>query len=132
MILVDSCVWIDLLRRQKSQAVERLEQIRLSQEAEICLNSIVYFEVLRGIRSDLDRKKVQKQFDKLQRCDPHPDGYSELVKLYREVQGHGVTVSKLGDWLIVKTLLDHQLSLLSSDKDFYRLQEFIPILMEPY
>ena len=38
---------------------------------------------------------------------------------------------KLGDWLIVKTVLDHRLTLLTTDKDFSRLQAVIPFSLEP-
>ena len=130
MILVDSCVWIDLLKGKKPAAVRRLQQIQLNQAPEICISSVVYFEVLRGIRSDLERKKTQKAFDLLEKRDYLTSGFEGLVSLYLSCERKGVGVLKLGDWLILKTVLDHSLTLLTSDLDFFRLQKVIPFRIE--
>lgn len=130
MVLIDSCVWIDLLKKRLTPAVQKLLKIQKDQTPEICISSIVYFEVLRGIRSDLERKKVQHAFDLLERRDYLNKGFDRLTILYRAAERKGHVVTKLGDWLIIKTVLDHSLTLLTSDKDFLRLQEDVPIPLE--
>lgn len=130
MILVDSCVWIDLLKGKKTAAVRRLEEIQQKRTPEICINSIVYFEVLRGISSDFERKNVQRSFDLLERRDHFHAGFDHLVSLSLVAQRKGLFLPKLGDWLILKTVLDHSLNLLTSDSDFVRLQKVIPFAIE--
>jgi len=125
MILVDSCVWIDLLKGRRTQAVYRLEEIQRDGSPEICISSVVYFEVLRGIASDLERKKVQRAFDLLERRDHLHAGFDRLIALSLAAERKGISVKKLGDWLILKTVLDHSLSLLTSDRDFFHLQKAI-------
>lgn len=131
MILVDSCVWIDLLRGKITPSVCVLQKIREEQTTEICINSIVYFEVLRGITSDLVRRKTQRIFDSLERREYLHAGFDRLISLSLDAEKHGVFVKKLGDWLILKTILDHSLTLLTSDGDFKRLSQVIPFLLEP-
>lgn len=126
MILVDSCVWIDLLRGKITPAARRLKEIQKARTPEICISSIIYFEVLRGISFDLERRKIQTFLDRLEKRDCLAEGFSRLVDFSIAAQRRGCTISKLGDWLILKTLLDHSLTLLTSDRDFYRLQHFIP------
>lgn len=130
MILVDSCVWIDLLRGRETRQVGALSLIQQTKSSELCMSSIVYFEVLRGINEDIQRKRVQRRFDLLERRDYLNAGFDRLVSLSLEAERRGVTLRKVGDWLIVKTLLDHSLTLLTSDKDFSRLAQVIPLKLE--
>jgi predicted nucleic acid-binding protein len=131
MILVDSCVWIDLFKGRKTLAVQRLEEIRECLTPEICVSSIIYFEVLRGISSDIDRKKIQRAFDLLEIKDYFNKGFGNLVELVISVERKGFRLKKLGDWLILKTVLDHSLTLLTSDEDFYHLQKVVSFPIEP-
>ncbi len=131
MILVDSCVWIDLLKGNRTAAVRRLEQIRNHWTSEICINSIIYFEVLRGVFDDLQRKKIQQDLEKLERREFLHAGFDKLIYLLHAARRKGIQLVKLGDWLIIKTALDHNLSLLTSDHDFTRLRQMVPIRLEP-
>lgn len=130
MVLVDSCVWIDLLRGKKTRAVQRLEQIQVERSPEISISSIIYFEVLRGISSDLERKKVERAFDLLERRDYFHDGFERLLNISLQAQKKGLVFKKLGDWLILKTVLDHSLTLLTSDTDFFHFRKLIPFSLE--
>lgn len=130
MVLVDSCVWIDLLRGKKTRAVQRLEQIQVERSPEISISSIIYFEVLRGISSDLERKKVERAFDLLERRDYFHDGFERLLNISLQAQKKGLVFKKLGDWLILKTVLDHSLTLLTSDTDFLHFRKLIPFSLE--
>lgn len=126
MILVDSCVWIDALQDKKTPEVLFLKHITTSLAADTCLSHIVYFEVLRGISSDRERKKVKNILCELQFLDYVQSDFDELISIYRFCQSKGLTLSKLGDWLIFKTVLDHNVELLTSDKDFHRLNAVYP------
>ena len=130
MILVDSCVWIDLLKGNKTLAVTRLEQIQQDRAPEICISSVIYFEVLRGIDSDIERKRVQRGFDLLETRNFFPEGFDRLLEIYHAVRRKGISVSKLGDWLILKTVLDHSITLLTSDGDFHRLHKLVPFSLD--
>lgn len=122
MILVDSCVWIDLLRGKASPQTRFLESLAVSSQSEICLNRVIYFEVLRGIISDLERRQVRKHFDGLVMIDEKSGGFDALVELSLLCRRQGLNLPRLGDWLILKTVLDHDLELLTSDRDFYAIR----------
>lgn len=126
MILVDSCVWIDLLKGKSTPQVEYIQNISLTLSHEICINNIIFFEVLRGIRSDKERRKVKNIFNKFEFYNHLDKGFEELVEIYRLCQKKGFTLSKLGDWLIFKSVMDHSLELLTSDDDFKKLNKIYP------
>ncbi|MBI2346558.1 MAG: PIN domain-containing protein [Deltaproteobacteria bacterium] len=131
MILVDSCVWIDWLRDRQTSAVSYLQELRRSHRAEVCISGIIYFEVLRGIASDTERCRVRRFLDLLERRDYLATGFEQLVEHAVAAEHRGLHLKKLGDWLILKTVLDHTLTLLTSDRDFHRLRKLIPIPVEP-
>lgn len=131
MLLVDSCVWIDWLKGRSTRAVSLLKEIGEKRTPELCISSIIYFEVLRGIQLDFEKKIIQRAFDSLERKDYFNSGFDSLVAIYRDVEKKGFTLKKLGDWLILKTVLDHELTLLTSDRDFLRLQKIIPFSVKP-
>lgn len=126
MILVDSCVWIDLLGKRGTREVRFLQELLLRPRAEICLSHVIYFEVLRGIPNTLERRRIQRIFDRLEFFDYRNSSFVPLIDLVLECRRNGFTLPKLGDWLILKTVLDHSLSLLTSDKHFISLQRFVP------
>lgn len=123
MILVDSCVWIDLFRGDLSPQVKFLKNLSLTLSHEVCLSHIIFFEVLRGIRSDRERRRAKNIFLKFKFFDYLNKDFEKLTEIYMICQKKGFLLPKLGDWLILKTSLDHSLELLTSDKDFKNLNE---------
>lgn len=123
MILVDTCVWIDFFKNRETPEVKFLENLSVTLSDEICLNHIIYFEVLRGIRSDRMHRRVKNIFGRLEFYDHLQQNFDQLIAIYRDCQKKGVTLTKLGDWLILKSVLDHRLSLLTSDRDFQNLNK---------
>lgn len=126
MILVDSCVWIDLFKGKSTFQVLFLENLSLTLSQEICINHIIYFEVLRGIVSNKEQRRVKKIFDRLEFFDHKNKDFDELITVYKKCQQKGFTLTKLGDWLIYKSVIDHSLELLTSDKDFKKLSKIQP------
>lgn len=127
MILVDSCVWIDYLRGRKTPEVHFLEQFESNFEREICISGIIYSEVLRGISRVQQRTQAAKALTKLERKDFHSTSYEKMLQHDLTCRKHGITLSKLGDWLILQTALDHNLELLTSDDDFKKIFPYVPL-----
>lgn len=126
MILVDSCVWIDALKNNNTKEVLCLQALVSRPTQEIGLSHVIYFEVLRGIPSDLERKRVQRWMDHFCFFDFLNRNFGELIQIYQLCRKKGFTLPKLGDWLILKTVLDHPVSLLTSDQDFHHLNKIYP------
>lgn len=129
MILVDSNVWIDSLRQKTTPEVQFLSGLQKDLSEEICLSHIIYFEVLRGIPNDLERKRAQKILEGFTFRDYVQDGFWELILLCRSCQRRGLNLPRLCDWLILKTVLDHSLKLLTSDRDFHRMHQIRPFAL---
>lgn len=127
MVLVDSCVWINFLKNKPSDQVGYLEKNLANCEVEFCLSPIIYFEVLRGILSDLDRHKLKKIFNELTFVNYKEEGFDDLINLYHRCKSKGINQPKLGDWLLVKTILDHDMEFLTLDEDFEMIHKIYPL-----
>lgn len=126
MIFVDSCIWIDFLKNKKYPQVLFLESCLSKSNPQICLSHIVYFEVLRGIKQELQRKRIEKLFRNFDFFDYKNEDFNKLISIYQLCIKKNFQLSKLGDWLILKTVLDYDLELLTFDKDFYNLYKIYP------
>ena len=127
MILVDTCVWIDLLQGRRTAAVRILEQIEERAEVEICVSGIIIFEVLRGISDPRRRRFVSDVFATLERRDYRHGSMHEMLEHESACRRGGLSLPRLGDWLIIQTALDHDLEILSSDEDFVKISSCVPI-----
>ena len=57
MILVDTTVWIDFFAARDTEQVSKLIQI-IKQEQELCIIGIILTEILQGIKSPKEYKRV--------------------------------------------------------------------------
>ncbi len=126
MIFVDTCVWIDLLKNKETFATDYYIQ---NPSEVYCLNGIVCFEVLRGISKLSERDALKLKFNKMNWLSFDQEDYSEILNLYSKAKKQGITNENVGDWLILKTILENDATLLSSDKDFIHLNKIIPFQM---
>ena len=130
MILVDSCVWIDFLRERDTPEARVLGDLVTRPRSAVCLSHIIYFEVLRGFPDELGRRRIRNVLKDFEFFDYRNDDFDDLIKVVLESRKKGFTLPKLGDWLILKTVLDHSLTLLTSDKHFHLLQRIVPFSLE--
>ena len=131
MILVDSCVWIDHLRGESTAGTAFLDRMIEQAQAELCVSGIIVFEVLRGVVHPAERKSIAGVFNGLERRDYRHGSIDEILRHDLNCRRRGVTLPKLGDWLIVQTALDHDLELLTTDRDFRKIAPHVPVRLVP-
>lgn len=123
MHLIDSSVWINAFNGNISDTVQ---QLLLSDK--IGLTSIIYAEVLQGIKYDkqfnhIKDKLAVYQFYTLQ--DPK-NSYQQAAQIYRQCRKKGITISSIADCLIAQCAIESDLILLHSDQDFVKIASVIP------
>lgn len=117
MIVVDSSVWIDFLNGHATPEVGRLSAL-LGTEP-LLVGDIILLEVLQGVRSETDAKRVEaalRRFDVVPILDP------DLAVLgaahYRHLRALGITVRKTIDLIIGTFCIARGHALLTADRDF--------------
>lgn len=124
MILVDTAVWIDWLRKGSRPATLRLD--RLIDEDDLALAPVVLQELLMGARSSEQLAKLRAYFDALPMLMPTRRTFADAGALYARCRWAGVTPRSPHDCLIAQTAIEHGVALLHDDRDFERIAAVEP------
>jgi hypothetical protein len=122
VLLVDTSVWIDHIRGNRTPAMTALDRA-LAQRADVALTEWIYLEVLQGARSEDALSRLKRYFS------PYPvlrparglDTVAAAADLYRRCREQGLAPRSAGDCLIAVVAIEHGVPLLHSDRDFTRL-----------
>lgn len=129
MVLVDTAIWIDLLRSRDTPAVVRLRAVVDKEEA--ALAPVIVQEILQGARDEGAFRKLAAEFGRLPMLglgDPIALARS-AARLYARARWRGVTPRSPHDCLIAAIAVDERVPLLADDVDFERLRETEPRLV---
>lgn len=124
MIVVDSSVWIDLLRSRETNSVVKLQSM-FDQEP-LLVGDLVLCEVLQGLRDDAQARHVEqllRQFVVVPLCDP--DLATNAAANYRFLRSQGVTIRNTIDMIIGTFCIERGHTLLHSDRDFEPMERLL-------
>jgi len=127
LILVDTSVWIDFLTGRNSPFRRELHGL-IEAGKPIAINAIIFQEILQGVRSDLEFKKLEKyllnfpcfSFGQIQT-------FRDAAQIYRTCRQRGKTIRKPVDCLIAAQALAENLVLFHRDRDFDSIALFFPL-----
>jgi predicted nucleic acid-binding protein len=123
VVLVDSTVWIDWLRRRPSAACRLLD--RLLDDGEAVIAPVILQEVLQGAASPQALRTLRRRFGALPLLEPEPGGgtHAEAGALYARCRWAGITPRSPHVCLIAQLAIEHRVALLHDDRDFERIAE---------
>lgn len=127
MILVDSSVWIALLRGSWTVATAKLEAA--SGREPILVGDIILLEVLQGARDEAHATRIERglrRFDVVPLLDA--DLAPQAARNYRKLRDLGVTIRKTADIIIGTFCIEHRCSLLHDDRDFLAMEEHLGLV----
>ena len=118
MVLVDTSVWIEVLRKAKPLQLETHTDL---DDVVTCLP--VVHEVLQGIDREEHFRIAREAMWALPIVESplHQDVINEAIELYRRARRGGVTVRSSVDCLIAACAIRHDLTVLHVDRDFTQL-----------
>jgi predicted nucleic acid-binding protein len=127
MLLVDSSVWIDVVRGAITQGASFLEQ---RDDEELAVTGVVFQEVLQGVNDDRVYDRVRAMFMAMLLLEPRElSTYEIAAQLYRRARASGFTIRKPADCLIAALALEHGALLVHNDRDFFFLSQVEPSLL---
>lgn len=117
MILVDTSVWVEYLRKTGSDSHIRL-RLLMTTEAELAITDAVRLEVLAGARDDIHEQRLKRLLARAVILPTYPSHYDHAAALYRSCRRMGYTIGKLLDCLIAAVAIQSGTSVLHADADF--------------
>lgn len=126
MILVDTSVWIALLRKQPSPPTVRLRQLLIDGDAAVA--PVIVQELLQGAASAAQLERLRTHFLGLPTLSPHDSlaTHAAAGALYARCRWAGITPRSPHDCLIAQTAIEHSVPLLHDDRDFESLAGLVP------
>lgn len=118
MVLVDSGVWIGLLRQRGSAHVTLLRSLLAAREAAVSV--LIYQEVLQGAASPRHFQQLREYFSTLPvlHTDSPMGLHEAAAHLYARCRWSGVTPRNSHDCVIAQTAIELEVPLLASGRDF--------------
>jgi len=121
VIVVDTSVWIDVLRGYDSSAAVRCVEL-IEDGAPIALTDVVLTEILQGLPNERQARLVERRM----RAFPilrlvAIDDFTLAARLYRTARAQGVTIRRTLDCLIAAPCVRTGSPILHADADFDRL-----------
>lgn len=128
MVLVDSTVWIDLLRNCETVPVGRLRKLLDAGEATVA--PVIVQELLQGAVDAAGFAKLHRYFAAMPMsgADSPLELHVAAGRLYARARWRGITPRSPHDCLIAATAVDEGLPLLHDDQDFEHLAVVEPKL----
>lgn len=128
MVIVDTSVWIDLLRGVFSSRAMRLSEILEDPQQDVALTDVIFMELLRGVTRERQVPELTRQL----RAFPilrlrGLEDFDRAAELSRAARRTGISLRSSLDLLIATICVRDGLPILHADRDFDRLASCTPL-----
>jgi len=125
MILIDTSVWIDLLRGS-GRGAELASMLR--SDAPMASTEPILTELLAGTRNEVEYTSVRRLGTSVSwlPIDPATD-FDSSAQIYAQCRRNGITPRGLIDTLIAAIALRTGCALMTSDRDFAAMETLVPL-----
>jgi len=121
MILVDTSIWISLLRDQGGNVVEAFRQ-RVGSEAYV-LTRFNQLELLQGAKDSREWRVLEDYLDTQFYLEASTRTWTEAARIYFDLRRKGITINSPIDCCIAQIAIENGALLLHCDRDFKLITE---------
>ena len=125
MVLVDTSVWVDVLRDARGTKRAALE--RAVGDDEVVATRFQQLELLQGCRDEREWGLLKPYLEAQEYLELAPGSWLEAARVYFELRRKGRTVRSPIDCCIAQAALEHDALLLHRDHDFEAIASIRPL-----
>ena len=127
-LFVDTSVWSLAFRRDAAPASPHVTALRAALEGGdlVVTTGLVLQELLQGFSGPRARVEILKRFTSLPLLMPDRDDHVDAAEVRNRCRRAGVQVGTI-DAILAQLCLRHELTLLTTDKDFAGLARHVPL-----
>ena len=128
MILVDTSVWIEVLKDKTGNIVG---EFRKRTEADIVVFCrFVQLELLQGAKDEFEWNRLDEYLATQYYLETYENTWRSAAKIYFNLRKSGVTIRSPIDCCIATIAMESRALLLHRDRDFERISKIIPLQNE--
>ncbi len=116
MLLIDTSVWIVVLRDRNGQVRQQLETLIANRE--VLLTRFTQLELLQGSLNEQEWTLLSTYLETQNYIEPSIDSWQAAARIYYDLRRQGLTVRSPIDCCIAQTALENNLLLIHNDRDF--------------
>ncbi len=125
MILVDTSVWIDLLRDRTGEVVDIFRSI--VGDDLYFLTRFTQLELLQGAKDEYEWRKLQEYLDTQIYLEAAEGTWVKAARIYYDLRREGITINSPIDCCIAQLAIENGVTLLHKDQDFERIEKIRPL-----
>jgi predicted nucleic acid-binding protein len=125
MVLVDTSIWIDVLRDASGQEKRCLAEA--IGEEEVVLSRFTQLELLQGARDEREWGLLQPVLDTQTYLETTNATWTDAARVYFDLRRTGRTVRSPIDCCIASVAIEHGCLLLHRDRDFVTIADMRPL-----
>ena len=125
MILVDTSVWIDVLRDKQGRVVQGFRK-RVGEETCV-LTRFTQLELLQGARNEKEWKSLDEYLATQYYLEASDGTWRNAARVYFDLRRRGITVNSPIDCCIACIAIEYRALLLHRDRDFTRMGRRMPL-----
>lgn len=119
MILVDTSVWIEVLKDKTGKIVREFRKKTGSQV--IVFSRFIQLELLQGAKDELEWKRLDEYLETQYFLEAAPDTWRRASRIYFDLRRSGITVRSPIDCCIASIAIEAPALLLHRDRDFEKI-----------
>ena len=128
-VIVDTSVWSMALRRDKSESNTTVHELRrMIQNHRVQMIGPIRQELLSGIRSESQFKKLQKHLESFPDLPAITEDYVTAAKYFNRCRSKGIQGSNT-DFLICAIANRNKFSIFTTDRDFELFSKHFKIIL---
>jgi len=130
MILVDTSVWIEVLRDKTGKTVQAFRERVNIENCVFCRFS--QLELLQGSKDEMEWKRLDDYLSTQFYLEATEKIWGEAARIYFELRRKGITLSSPVDCCIAQIAIESKIILLHKDEDFERIARIRPLIIERF
>ena len=130
MILVDTSVWVEVLRDKTDRMVKVFRE-RTGDEI-IAFSRFTQLELLQGAKNEQEWQRLDTYLSTQYYLEATENTWRDAARIYFELRKNGITINSPIDCCIAQLAIETQVLLLHRDKDFERIARIRPLAAERF
>ncbi len=121
MIIVDTSVWIDVLRDRNGRIVESFRKA-VGDDIYV-LTRFTQLELLQGAKDEYEWRRLREYLETQFYLEATDSTWVEAARIYYDLRRRGITINSPIDCCIAQIAIENHATLLHNDQGFERIQQ---------